>query len=120
MLQKFEFDYDGENDNLFLFDRKRKSNRSVSYGKNITFDLTNRNEFAGLEFRDARKVLGNLAKRDFSRKDLEQVSKAKLQVEQMGGIAFVKIYLSIHTEEGEEEIPATITISAKNRIGAFS
>lgn len=40
---KFEVDYDKENDNLFFYDKKRKSNYSIRYGECIAFDFSKKN-----------------------------------------------------------------------------
>ena len=54
MLRKFNFDYDPENDSLFLYDPKSKSKASIELG-DIIIDFNTKKEISGVELLDASK-----------------------------------------------------------------
>lgn len=115
MLHIFEFDYDKDNDILFLFDKKSKSRHSIRLSNEIFFDLDNKDQLAGLELRNASELLTNISGKKISPDDLETISKTKLQIQEIGGLAFIKIHLTLLKNGEEEEIPATITVPTKQK-----
>ena len=59
MLRKFKFDYDFENDSLFLFDPKSKSKASVELDDFI-IDFNNKKEVSGFELLNASNFFKGL------------------------------------------------------------
>jgi len=58
-MQKFNFSYDQDSDDLFLYSPKSKSKRSVEIG-DLIFDYNSKKEFVGLQILGASKMLTDL------------------------------------------------------------
>ncbi|MFH1682364.1 MAG: DUF2283 domain-containing protein [Candidatus Woesearchaeota archaeon] len=59
MLQNFNFDYDSENDSLFVYNPKSKSKASVEMDDFI-IDFSSRKEISGIELLNATEFLKSL------------------------------------------------------------
>ncbi|MFH0978324.1 MAG: DUF2283 domain-containing protein [Candidatus Woesearchaeota archaeon] len=59
MLRKFKFDYDKENDSLFLYDPKVKSNASVEID-DLIIDFSSKKEISGIEILNTSKFMKEL------------------------------------------------------------
>ncbi len=61
MKRKINFDYDPEQDNLFLFNPKSKSNASIELN-DIVSDFNSKKQLTAIEITNATKILKSLIK----------------------------------------------------------
>jgi len=59
MLRNFNFDYDPENDSLFLYDPNSKSNSSIELG-DLIIDFNNQKQVSGIELLNASDFFKDL------------------------------------------------------------
>ncbi|MDD9953296.1 MAG: DUF2283 domain-containing protein [Candidatus Woesearchaeota archaeon] len=103
MLRNFKFDYDMENDSLFLY--RAKSKGSVQLGDFI-LDYNAKKELVGIEILHAAKILKKLVQGAVSKRMLSSLEHCKVDVHQSGNLMIVKLHLYI----GEKELVAPINI----------
>ena len=58
-MEEFKFDYDRENDDLFLYSGKNKSKASIEIG-NIILDFDKNRKLSGIEIMNATRFLNSL------------------------------------------------------------
>ena|SRR3989344_4299995 len=86
--KNIKFNYDFENDILFIYKNKHKSNGSIEYGKNIHISFS-KNEVVGLEIIDASKVLSGFSKSEITNDILKTVNACDLYTRKLNGLLFV-------------------------------
>ncbi|MDD5133305.1 MAG: DUF2283 domain-containing protein [Candidatus Nanoarchaeia archaeon] len=94
-MQKYNFSYDIENDDLFIFRPNCKSNASVEMG-NFIFDYNNKKEFVGLQIINASKFLKDwISEEDLRniKSILSSLKECKLDVKQENNLLLIKIFL---------------------------
>lgn len=94
-MQKFNFSYDKENDDLFLHSASSKSKGSVELG-NLIFDYNSKKELVGIEIMNASKVLGDLLseeKIDSLKKVLTNLTECKIEINSRNKLLIIKIFL---------------------------
>ena len=94
-MQNFKFDYDQENDDLFLFSPKSKSRGSVELGK-IILDFNSRRELVGIEMLDASELIGDMVESKDSKTMKElliNLKGCKVNIKVNGNILFIKMCL---------------------------
>jgi uncharacterized protein YuzE len=93
-MQRFNFSYDRESDDLFLFNPKSKSKGSVELG-NIIFDYNNKKEFVGIQVMKASKMIKDLTneKINMVKKVLNSLKSCKVDVKKKNNLLIIKIYL---------------------------
>jgi len=69
-MTRFNFDYDSENDDLFIYRFRKKSKYSIEFSRDIILDFDENNKLVGIELLEATKTLAML-----SGKDPEWISK---------------------------------------------
>jgi len=79
MIKKFAFDYDSENDSLFLYNPKSKSKASIELD-DIVIDFNSKKQLSAIEITNATKILTSLLK-----------EKTPLNKEMLKGIKDCKI-----------------------------
>lgn len=103
MKGKFLFDYDGENDSLYIYKKGVKVKGSLDLG-NIILDISTDEKVVGLEILDASKVMKNLAVKS-PQSFLENIKEASIRAEYRPGV--ITVYYLIHSEMKE---PVTSSI----------
>lgn len=98
MLNKFKFDYDTENDLLYLYNPKKKSKGSIEFGE-LIIDLEKKGGIAGIEIFDASKYLSELTNKKITKKALKNLEKASLSYSVKKGTVMIRIILKIEKEE---------------------
>jgi len=79
--RKFNFDYDFENDSLFLFDPKSKSKASIELDDFI-IDFNNRKEVSGIELLNASGFFNglDLDGQKISKQILREIQDCKIEI----------------------------------------
>jgi uncharacterized protein YuzE len=105
-MQKFNFSYDRENDDLFLFSKKSKSKGSVEMG-DLVLDYNSKKELVGIELANASRFIKDVTGENFAavRKTLCSLKECKVDVKCQRNLLIIKIYLL-----GEKEIAPVISI----------
>ena len=81
MIKKFKFDYDYENDSLFLYDPNSKSKGSIELDDFI-IDFNTKKEIAGIEILNASKFFESLDEEDLkvSKEILKSLEDCKVDI----------------------------------------
>src|SRR3989344_8495140 len=83
-----KFNYDSENDILFIYHSKKKSNGSIEYGKNIHISFS-KNEVVGLEVMDASATLSAISNMEIAKEALDNLKTCDLYTRKAKGLLFV-------------------------------
>ncbi len=105
-MRKFDFSYDEENDDLFLFRTDAKSKGSVEFGDRIVLDFNNNKELVGLEFLDASQTIADLLPERKEALSLKNLRDCRVEIREKAGITIVRLFLLGKAEE----VPAMITV----------
>lgn len=92
MIKKLNFDYDRENDNLFLYDLTSKSNSSVEIS-DLVIDFNKKKEITAIEIFNASIFFSEVC----LKKDLCKLTKIKncmLEIIPKGGFNMIKLQIS--------------------------
>jgi len=93
-MQKFNFSYDKENDDLFLFNPKSKSKGSVEIG-DIIFDYNNKKEFVGIQIMHASKLIKDMTGENIQtiKQVLSNLKDCKIEAKVKGNLIIARIFL---------------------------
>ncbi len=93
-MQKFNFSYDKNNDDLFLFNPKSKSKGSVELG-DIIFDYNNKKEFVGIQIMHASKLIKDMTGENVQtiKQVLNNLKDCKVEAKVKGNPVIIKIFL---------------------------
>lgn len=86
--EKIRFNFDAENDVLFIYNSAAKSEGSIEYGKNIHISFA-KNEVVGLEIMDASQMLSALSKTGITMEDLSELSACSLSTKKQKGLLVI-------------------------------
>ena len=102
-MQKFNFDYDSDNDDLFLSSPKSKSRGSVEFG-NIIFDFNSKKQLVGIQLMNASTILGDMIKEksiDDMKQFLEKLKDCCVDIKDNSNMLIVKFLLISDLQEIE-------------------
>lgn len=93
-MKKFNFSYDKEKDDLFLFNPKSKSKGSVEIG-DVVLDYNNKKELVGIQIINASKLLKNISNEKITivKSILSSLKECKLDIKQSNNLVIIKFYL---------------------------
>jgi len=111
MFKKFNFDYDSENDSLFLFDPKSKSKASIDFD-NLLIDFNSKMQVSGIEVLSATKFLSSIAGSNMTKQILKNVKECKVNIISKDNFFVLKLLLLLNTNE---QIAAPIMIPMINK-----
>lgn len=99
-MQNFNFTYDKENDDLFLFSPKSKSKGSVELG-NIVLDFNSKKELVGIQIMNASKLIKDITSENIStiKELLNHLKKCKIDVKPNNNMLIIKIFLFSQVKE---------------------
>lgn len=94
MLRNFNFDYDSENDNLFMYDPNSKSKASIEMDGFI-IDFNSKKEVSGIEIMNASKIFKNLSFEDkqFDVELLNEIKECKVEILKNNNFLLIKFLL---------------------------
>jgi len=106
-MKKFEFDYDKENDDLFLYDKKFKSSASVEID-DLVVDFNRTKGMVGIEIMNATRFLGNLVTGyKITKKNLSGLMACEIDAKVVNNLLFLKMVL-VFTED--RKIPINLSV----------
>lgn len=93
-MQKFDFDYDAETDDLFLFNPKSKSKGSVEVG-DIILDYNAHKELVGIQIRNASEWIKDICNEGVSKikEILNGMTDCKINIKTKNNFLLIKVYL---------------------------
>jgi uncharacterized protein YuzE len=106
-MQKFNFSYDKENDDLFIFNPKSKSRGSVELG-NIILDFNAKKELVGIQIMDASNIIADIInEKSYSlvKKLLSNLKSCRVDIKPKGNFLIVKIFLMSKVKEISPVLP---------------
>jgi len=105
-MQKFNFSYDKENDDLFLFSSKSKSKGSVELG-DFVFDYNTKKQLVGIQIMNASNMFKDIVNESQSviKKLLTNLEKCKVDIKPKNNILMIKIFLFSKLKEITPVIP---------------
>lgn len=93
MIRKFNFDYDEENDSLFLYDPHSKSKASIELDDFI-IDFNNKKQVSGIELLKAATLFKNLSDSTlFNKNDLKEIKECKVEIIERSNFILIKFLL---------------------------
>lgn len=100
-MQKFNFSYDKENDDLLLYNPEAKSKGSVEIG-DLILDYNSKKELVGLQMIHASTIIKDmLSKEDAAsvRDVLNNLEECNIEIKQKNNLLIIKIYLNSKVKE---------------------
>lgn len=93
-MQKFNFSYDEDNDDLFLSNPKSKSKGSIEIG-DIIFDYNNKKEFVGIQIIHASNLIRDITEENIQtiKQVLNGLKDCKVEAKVKRNLIIVKIVL---------------------------
>ena len=76
-MKEFNFDYDEKYDDLFVFEKGRKSDGGIEIG-DFVFDFTNEGEFVSFEIQNAKENLNRISQKGYI--DLTKLKNCKVEI----------------------------------------
>ena len=99
-MQKFNFSYDKEHDDLFLHRPDSKSKGSVEIG-NLILDYNSKKELVGLQIMGASKVLQDLTNETarITKEVLSHLQECRLDAKAKNNLLIIRIFLNSKIKE---------------------
>jgi uncharacterized protein YuzE len=99
-MEKFGFDYDAENDDLFAFKENGKSAGAVELG-NFLLDFDEKGNLVAMEILDASKVLSKILSKVFS---LAKIKEVKVNIINLRNMAAIKFEIATDSQRESANI----------------
>lgn len=108
MWKKFKFDYDSENDDLFLYDSNSKSKGSIEID-DIVIDFDSKMNVSGIELMKASQFFNDLDFENISidKELLSKIKECKIEIVPKSNFFVIKLLLLL---ESNREIKTPIII----------
>jgi len=108
-MQEFKFDYDKENDDLFLYSTKTKTTASVEIG-DVVLDFDKNKGLSGIEIMNATKFLNSLISDDrilIDKDTLANLIACRVASKVQNNFLFIKLLLLI---KHKQKIPVNLSV----------
>lgn len=105
-MVKMKFDYDKENDILFVYDPKRKSHGSIEMGSGIVIDFDCDRRINAVELISASELLSTLTTQKITKENLEELIAATMLTKTTRGVEIILLMLA--WKEKTVEAPVTL------------
>ncbi len=103
-MKKYKFDYDKDNDDLFIFEDGKKSAGAIEVG-NFVIDLDEDENFVGLEITDAYEVLSRVFSKVVELSKITDLSVDTVNFRNMASLK-LKITAGSNTETANIILPS--------------
>ncbi len=97
-MAEVKFDYDKENDDLYMIRKDASVKSSVMFG-DVILDVSKDGKLVGIEMLDASNIIG------ISGENLEGIVRADMQVFYKPNMVIIRIHLFLENTEKELSIP---------------
>ena len=99
MIRKFKFDYDSENNSLFLYNPKSKSKGSIELD-DLIIDFNSRKEITAIEILNATQFFKGLETNGFriTKTELKDIKESKLDIISKNNFLVIKFMLLFNSK----------------------
>jgi len=97
-MQDYNFSYDKENDDLFVFNKESKSKGSIEIG-DIILDFNNKRELVGIEMMNASSMIKDLTNENMIKDILGTLKKCSLHVIKKKNMLIIHLKLISQVKE---------------------
>jgi uncharacterized protein YuzE len=101
-MKDFKFDYDKENDDLFIYLEGKKSNGAIEVG-DFVFDFDKNEELVAIEVVEASDVLSKLISKVISLTEIKSIQAEIIKFRNMDAIN-----IQVQLEDRKEKVPIVI------------
>ncbi|MDD2678975.1 MAG: DUF2283 domain-containing protein [Candidatus Nanoarchaeia archaeon] len=108
-LEEFDFDYDKENDSLFIFKPNVSSKSSIELG-NFVYDYDGKGQIVGIEILSAKETISDTLNHDVSSKFLENIKDIKVSFKPVKNLMMIKIFISFNPKILKDEIISSVQV----------
>jgi uncharacterized protein YuzE len=100
MIRKFNFDYDKENDSLFVYDPKSKTKNSIEID-DIIIDFNNKKKISGIELLNASKFFRGLKidSTNINKEQLTNIQKCNVEIIYKNNFIMIKFFLKFSSKK---------------------
>ena len=100
MRKNFAFDYDSDNDSLFLYNPKYKSKASIELD-DIVIDFNSKKQLSAIEITNATKMLANLLeeKKALSKTMLKSIKSCKIEIIKKNNALVVRLFIMLKSKQ---------------------
>ncbi len=98
MIKKYKFDYDYENDDLFLYNPTKKSKGSVEFD-NLIIDYNSAFEITAIEIMEASKFFKDISDIRITKKLLKEITDCRVEFKKKGSFTLIKFQLTFTNHE---------------------
>ena len=100
MIKKFAFDYDSENDNLFLYNPKSKSKASIELD-DIVIDFNSKKQLSAIEISNATKILTSLLKEKtrINKIMLKDIKDCKIEIIKQNNNFIIRLFITLKSKQ---------------------
>ncbi len=99
-MKKFNFDYDEENDDLFVYSERKKSSGSVELG-NFILDFDENGDLTAMEILDASEVLSKILSKIV---EISKIKEIKIEIINFRNIDAITFSMYINNKEEKANI----------------
>ena len=100
MRRNFAFDYDPENDNLFLYNPKSKAKASIEID-DIVIDFDSKKQLSAIEITNATKILSTLIKEKNTIKKtmLRDIKTCKIEIIKQNNHLVIRLFITLKSKK---------------------
>ena len=104
MKKKFSWNYNEEDDVLYLHDSKKKAKESIEIEEDMVIDIDKDNNLVGLEVFYPSELFKAVNK-DFPLKLLKELKDVEVELSTYRNYAIIKLYMQFNNKIIEEQLP---------------
>ena len=93
MQRKFKISYDKLSDDLYIYLENEKSQASVEIAE-VVLDINSKGKLVAVEIQSASKWLSSITNKKVYKKDLENISKAEVEVTKIKNNLIIKVIIN--------------------------
>lgn len=97
MIKKFKFDYDQENDDLFIYDPKSKSRASIEMD-DMVVDYNNKKQISAIELLNASRFFNQIGY-SLDEENLNNIKECKLEIIPQNNFLMIRLMLRLKEEK---------------------
>jgi len=111
------FDYDYENDSLYIYFANKKARESFELD-NFIIDVGEKGEIVGIEILDASEMLKKIWDYDISKEMLKKIKNVKMSIGYSRDLMIIKIILVVVIENKDVDVKMYLTMPKLEAVSA--
>ncbi|MCD6476726.1 MAG: DUF2283 domain-containing protein [Candidatus Aenigmarchaeota archaeon] len=105
-MQKFEFSYDIENDDLFVYHKGKKTKGSIELGS-VIIDIDNEGKINAIQIINASKYISKIIK-NISKDMLKKIKACKIEFKHDQNVIIIRLFLIFENKTPKLLIPISL------------